>query len=98
MGIMTRTAKTTKPTTAPLISGSGSLNGIADQLSLPSTSTSLLRAAHAGVSWARHGSFEDVFEQLRLDRAIGFRWHVFARLRELSIAGIVEPGSGAARL
>src|ERR1700683_5607488 len=98
MVIVTRTARMTIPTPAALSSGSGSLNGIADQLSLPSTSTSLLRAAHAGVSRARHGSLEDVFEQLRGDRAIRFRWHVFARLCQLGIAGIVEPGSGAARL
>src|SRR5580658_8444726 len=94
---MTRTARTTRPTAAPLISGSGSLNGIADQLSLPSISTSLLRA-HAGISRTRHSSLEDVFEQLRLDRAISFRRHVFARLCQLGIAGIVEAGSCAARL
>ena len=37
----------TMPTTAPLSSGSGSLNGIAAQLSLPSMSTSrLARGGH----------------------------------------------------
>src|ERR1700685_680419 len=95
---MTSTARMTMPTAAPLSSGSGSLNGIADQLSLPSTSPSLLRAAHAGVSGTRHGSLEDVFEQYWLNRAIGFRRQFFARLCQLGVTGVVEPRSGAARL
>src|ERR1700683_4479127 len=98
MVMMTRTARMTMPTAAPLSSGSGSLNGISDQPSLPSTPPSLLLATHAGVSGTGHGALEDVFEQPRLDRAIGFWRQVLARLCELGVACIVEPGSGAARL
>src|SRR5262249_35741256 len=99
-----RMARMTMTTTAPLASGSGSLNGMAAQVSFPSMSTSgLMRWRTRGPvdaprSGTGNGLIDDAFEQLRVDRAIG-RWlHVFARLCELGVGGIVEGGSGAAHL
>ena len=93
----------TMPTTAMLMSGSGSLNGIAAQLSLPSMSTSCLRGGdQAPPTPAFPGPddclVDDALEQLRLDRAIGRRRHGFARLCQFGVAGIVERRPGAARL
>src|SRR6516165_3446067 len=98
------TARMTMSTTAMLMRGSGSLNGIASQLSLPSMSTSSLTrwwtpcAPDSRVSGARHRLIEDALKQLRLNRAIGCWWYVLTRLCQLGVAGIVEAGSGAARL
>src|SRR5215467_2828495 len=76
-----------------LMRGSGSLNGIASQVSFPSMSTS--RVTHCR---ARRRLVEDALEQLRFHRAIGCRRYGFARLGQLSVTGIVESRSGAARL
>src|SRR5262245_57949089 len=95
---VTRIARMTRPTTAPLSSGSGSLNGIASQVSLPSMSTS--RGTHCRISGfrTRRRLVEDALEQLRFDRAIGYGRHGPARLCQLGVAGMVEGGSGAARV
>src|SRR6516164_9599762 len=90
-----RIARMTMPTTAPLSSGSGSLNGMASQLSLPSMSASHLAHRLCGT---RHRLVDDALEQLRVHRAIGCGWHRLARLFQLGVAGIVEWGPGAARL
>src|SRR5512132_2184325 len=88
-------------TTATLISGSGSLKGITDQLSFPSISTSCLSrrrtpgGADARRFGTRHGLLDDALEQLRRDRAVGRRRHGLARLCQLRVAGIVERRSGA---
>src|SRR5882757_10082258 len=100
----TRTARMTMPTTAPLSSGSGSLNGIASQLSLPSMSTSCLALrwrpspADARLSGTRHRQVDDALEQLRFDRPIGCGRHGLARLCQFGVAGLVEGGSSAAHL
>src|SRR5262245_32495057 len=100
----TRMAAMTMPTTAPLSSGSGSLHGIASQLSLPSISTSCpaLRGrpgpTAARLSGARQRQVDDALEQLRLDRPIGSRRHGLARLCQFGVAGVVEGGSRAAHL
>src|SRR5262249_28794807 len=101
---VTRMARMTMPTTAPLSSGSGSLNGIASQLSLPSISTSRLAQrrtpgpSDARLSRTRHRLVDDALEQLRVHRAIACGRHGLARLCQLGVAGIVEGGSGTARL
>src|ERR1700756_1318034 len=101
---VTRIARMTMPTTAPLSSGSGSLNGIAAQVSLPRMSTSCVTARRrrartdARVSGSRHRLVDDALEQLQFNRAIGCGRHGLARLCQLGIAGIVEGGSGAAHL
>src|SRR5215831_20142796 len=98
------TTRITMRTTAMLTRGSGSLNGIASQLSLPSMSTSSLTrwwtrgAPDSRVSGTRHRLVEDALEQLRVHGAIGCGRHGLARLCQLGVAGIVEAGSGAARL
>src|SRR5262252_916414 len=97
------TTRTTMRTTAMLMRGSGSLNGIASQLSLPSMSTSRVmyrwsRPADTRVSGAGRRLVEDALEQLRFHRAIGCRRYRFARLGQLSVTGIVESRPGAARL
>src|SRR4029077_7398098 len=89
--------------TAVLMRGSGSLNGIAAQVSFPSMSTSRLihwrtpGAAASRVPGTRR-VVEDALEQLRVYQAIGCSRHVLARLCQFGIAGIVEAGSAAARL
>src|SRR5215831_18028524 len=83
----------TMRTTAMLMIGSGSLNGIASQLSLPSMSAS--RVTHCRT---RRRLVEDALEQPGLHRAIGCGRHVFARFCQLGVTDIVEGGSGAARL
>src|SRR6516162_4688235 len=99
-----RMARMMMTTTAPLTSGSGSLNGIAAQVSFPSISTSgLMRwrirgPVDAPLSRTSNGLIDDALEELRVDRAIGLGWHVLARLCELGVGGIVKDGSGAARL
>src|SRR5262245_54851596 len=104
MVMSARMARMTRPTTAPLSSGSGSLNGIAAQLSLPSMSTSRVTKrrtrgpAATRLSGARHRPVDDALEQLRLRRAVGCGRHGLARLCQLGVAGIVEGGSGAAHL
>src|SRR4051794_12062698 len=98
------TARMIRTTTNPLNSGSGSLNGIAAQLSLPSMSTSGLMVrrtrgtAGAPLSRTCHRLVEDALEQLRPHRAIGLGRHGFARLCQLGIGGIVEGGAGATHL
>src|SRR5262252_8145951 len=87
------TARITMRTTAMLMRGSGSLNGMASQVSFPSMSTS--RVTHCR---ARSRLVEDALEQLGFDRAIGGGRYVLARLCQFGIAGIVEAGSGAAHL
>src|SRR6516164_6022807 len=88
----------TTPTTAPLSSGSGSLKGIAAQVSLPSMSTSRVMHWRICGSRTRRRLVEDALEQLGFDRAIGCGRYVLARLCQFGVAGIVEAGSGAARL
>src|SRR5262245_40755756 len=95
---VTRMARMTMPTTAPLSSGSGSLNGIAAQVSLPSMSTSRVTHCRIRGSRTRCRLVEDALEQLRFDGAIGGGRYVLARLCQFGVAGIVEAGSGAARL
>src|SRR5262252_2631654 len=98
------TARMTMRTTAMLMRGSGSLNGIASQLSLPSMSTSSLTQwwtpgpAARRASGTRRRLVQDALEQLRVHRVIGCGWYSLARLCQLGVAGVVEPGSGAARL
>src|SRR5215472_945651 len=104
MVMVTRAARMTMPTTNPLRSGSGSLNGIASQLSLPSISTSrFMQRRTPGPADARlpgppRRLLDDALEQLRFDRAIGCGRHGLTRLCQLGVAGLVEGGSGAARL
>src|SRR5215469_11329646 len=87
----------TTTTTAALNSGSGSLTGIAAQVSLPSMSTSrLLRVIR--LVGARDRLVDDVLEQVGLHRAIGRRRHGFARLCQRGIAALVERRPGAAHL
>src|SRR5262249_31940014 len=95
---VTRIARMTRPTTPPLSRGSGSLNGIASRVSLPSLS--IPRVTHCGSSGfrTRRRLVEDALEQLGFDRAIGCGWYGFARLGQLSVTGIVESRPGAARL
>src|SRR5262249_38008431 len=98
------TARMTMRTTAMLMRGSGSLNGIASQLSLPSMSTSSLTlwwtpcAPDSHISGAGRRLVEDALKQLRIHRAIGCGRYGLARLGQLCVTGIVEAGSGAARL
>src|SRR5262249_30007525 len=80
-------------TTAMLVIGSGSLKGIASQVSLPSMSTS--RVTHCRT---RCRLVEDALEQLRFHRAIGCGRYVLARLCQFGVAGLVEARSGAAHL
>src|SRR5438874_8859901 len=96
------TARMTIRTTAALIIGSGSLNGIAAKLSLPSISTSrLLRRRTPGRAGGPFGTrdrlVEDALEEFGVDRAIGRRRHGFTRLRQFGVAGVVERRPGAAR-
>src|SRR5205807_7952349 len=49
-------------------------------------------------SGARRRLVEDALEQLRVYRAIGCDRYVLARFCLFSVAGIIEAGSGAARL
>src|SRR6185312_10971893 len=105
MVTVTRMARMTMPTTAPLSSGSGSLNGIAAQLSFPSMSTSRRPAPRrtpvrtdACFSGTRHRHVDDALEQVRFYRAIGCGRHGLARLCQLGVAGIVEGGSCAAHM
>src|SRR4029077_18915722 len=89
--------------TAMLMRGSGSLNGIAAQVSFPSMSTSrLIRWRTPGAATSRvpgtRRLVEDALEQLRVYRAIGCSRYVLARLCQFGVAGIVEAGSAAARL
>src|SRR6516165_5869449 len=99
---VTRMARMTMPTTAPLSSGSGSLNGIAAQLSFPSMSTSRLAPrgtpvrTNARFSGTRDRLVDDALEQVRFYRAIGCGRHGLARLCQLGVASIVEGGSCAA--
>src|SRR5271157_424839 len=98
------TTRMTMTTTAALMIGSGSLNGIAAQLRLPSISTShlLCRRTPGGTNarlfGTRHCLLDDVFEQLGLDRAVDPRRHGLARLCQFGVGGIVERRAGAARL
>src|SRR5262249_52538585 len=94
---VTRTARMTMPTTAPLSSGSGSLKGIADQLSLPNTLTSCLTHWRMRGSRTRPCLVEDALEQLRFHRTIDCGRYVLTRPCQFRVAGIVEAGSGAAR-
>src|SRR5215472_13875495 len=96
--MVARTARMMTMTAAALSSGSGSLNGIASQLSLPSMSTSRLTPADARLSRTRHRLLDDVLEQLRFHRAIGCGRHGHARLCQRGVAGLVEGGSGTAHL
>src|SRR6516164_8467255 len=101
---VTRMARMTMPTTAPLSSGSGSLNGIAAQLSFPSMSTSRLAPRRTPVRTdarffgACHRLVDDALEQVRFYRAIGCRRHGLARLCQLGVASIVEGGSCATHM
>src|SRR5512132_486532 len=93
--------RTTMATTATLISGSGSLNGITAQLSLPSISTSRLLPwrtpgrADTRLFATRYRLVDDALEQHRRDRTVGRCRHGLARLCQLRIAGIVERRPGA---
>src|SRR5262245_23745764 len=100
---VTRRANMTRPTTAPLSSGSGSLNGMADQVSFPSISIS--RPMNRGSQRragrpcrARDRLVDDVLEEVWHDRAVGRRRHGDARLCQLRIPGLVKRGPGAAHL
>src|ERR1700730_7056163 len=94
----------TMTTTAALMIGSGSLNGIAAQVSLPSMSTpSLLHRRTPGRAGARlfgtrHRLVDDMLEEVGPGRAIGRRRHRFARLCQLPVTGLVERGPNAAYL
>src|SRR5262245_34131957 len=97
-------ARMTRPTTAPLRSGSGSLNGIAAQVSRPSMSTSRLTRRRtivrtdARFSGTGHRLIDDAFEHLRIDGAIGRRRNGLARLRQFGVADSIKGGSGTAHL
>src|SRR5436190_19729682 len=92
-------ARMTMATTAVLSSGSGSLNGTAAQVGLPSMSPPcLLHRAGARLFGSRDCLIDDALKQVGLDRAIGCRRHGFARLCQCSVAGIVERRPGAAYL
>src|SRR5947207_3010936 len=96
---VSRMARMTMPTTAPLSSGSGSLNGTAAQLSLPSMSTSRLvhqRCRARRLRRARHRLIEDAVEEVWHDRAVGRRRHGLARLGQFGVAGVVKRSPGAA--
>src|SRR5690349_1904834 len=81
-----------------LMRGSGSLNGIASQVSFPSMSTSRVTRCRIRGSRTRRRLVEDALEHLGFHRAIDAGRYVLARLCEFGVAGIVEAGSGAARL
>src|SRR5262249_3267622 len=104
MVTISRAARMTMPTTAPLSSGSGSLNGIAAQVSLPSMSASrLMQGRTRGSAGARpcptgHRPLAAALEQLRFCRAVSRGRMGLARLCQLGVAGSVEGGSAAARL
>src|SRR5262249_44382744 len=93
---VTRMARMTMPTPAPLSSGSGSLNGIAAQLSFPSMSAS--RLTQWRLSGTRHRLVDDALEQLRFNRAIRRGRHGLARLRQLRVASLVEGRPAASHL
>src|SRR5215471_19556614 len=84
-------ARITITTTAPESSGSGSLKGIAAQVSLPSMSASCLfdrstpSRTRARVAGARLRLVDDVLEQIGADRAEGFRRYGRARLRQFGV-------------
>src|ERR1700731_5359870 len=94
----------TMTTTAALMIGSGSLNGIAAQVSLPSMSTPCLLhrrtpgRAGARLFGTRDRLVDDALEQVGLDRAIGRRWHGFAWFCQGGVAGIVERRPGPTHL
>src|SRR5215471_3655630 len=95
MVMTARTARTMTATTTPLMIGSGSSNGIAAQLSLPSMSTSRLsywrrQGRAAGRLVTRRRLLDDTLEEPRRDRAIGDGRHVLAGLCQRGIARIVE--------
>src|SRR5215472_9948325 len=98
------TARMTMRTTAMLMRGSGSLKGIASQLSFPSMSTSGLTrwwtpcVPDSRVCGAGRRLVKDALEQLRVHRAIGCGRYGLARLGQLSVTGIIESRPGAARL
>src|SRR5919106_5336797 len=93
------TARMPMTTTPPLNSGSGSLHGITDQLSLPSMSTSrLLHRADFRLFGTRCRLLDDALEQPRRDRAVGRRRYGLARLCQFGVSGIVERRPGAAHL
>src|SRR5258708_5321091 len=91
-------------TTAMLISGRGSLNGIAAQLNRPSIRTSYPQSrrtpgrAGRGIAGPRRRLVDDALEQLRLDRAIAHWRHGLARLHQRGVAGRVERRPSAAYL
>src|SRR5262249_23950595 len=97
------TATMTMRTTAMLMRGSGSLNGIASQLSFPSMSTSGLTrwwtpcVPDSRVSGAGR-LLQDALKQLRVYRAIGCGRYGLARFCQFGIASIIERRSDAARL
>src|SRR4030081_567871 len=98
------TVRITTMTTAMVISGSGSLNGVAAQLRLPNISTSRLLCrrtpgrAGSRLFGTRRCLVENALEQLRLDRAIAHWRHGLARLHQRGVAGRVEGLPNAAYL
>src|SRR5262249_336579 len=97
-------ARITITTTAPESSGSGSLKGIAAQVSLPSMSASCLfdrstpSRARARVAGARLRLVVDVLEQIGEGRAEGFRRHGRARLRQFGVGRRIQRRPYAAYL
>src|SRR4029077_7682406 len=97
---VTRTAKMTMPTTAPLSSGSGSLNGMASQVNFPSMSTSRRAPRRTPVrtdvrlSGTRDRLVNDALEQIRFYRGLGCAGPGPARGCQFAIPGSVEGGSG----
>src|SRR5262249_21026482 len=91
----------TMTTTAPLNSGSGSLKGIADHVSLPNMSASCLSdgSTPSGtgdpVAGARDCLIDDALEQIGLDWSKGLRGHGRARLRQCGIGRLIERRPGA---
>src|SRR6202030_1976118 len=98
------TARMTMRTTAMLMIGSGSLNGIASQLSLPSMSTSCLTQrwtpgpGGAHLSGTHDRLIDDALKQVRIHRTIGCWRDGLARLCQLGVAGIIERRSGGSCL
>src|SRR6476659_8488456 len=86
-------------TTAVLISGSGSLKGSDDQLSLPSISAYLPwhGRSDSGLWGTRRRLVDDALEQLGRDGAI-CRRRGRARLFEVGDAGFIERSPGAPHL
>src|SRR5207253_5032977 len=92
----------TMTTTASAKSATGSLNGMAAQVSLPSISPArLLHRRAPGRAGGPLGTgcrlVDDALEEFGVDRAIGHRRHRLARLCQFGVTGIIQRRPGTAR-